>query len=417
MNRFFTIIFCTVALAAFAQTDSVSLGAGATDMVFYSFADGVQGTAANNDWHIAFADRYIAGFTYTSTSQAAAILINEAYGLKLYRSPTQKLSQWAAFDTTGYEGWQRMHNPDTTWTIGAFNINRNINDQFNYGWGEYNQGNHNIYSDSSIYLIVLPDGSYKKFAILSLLYDTTFYVQFGNLDNSNFATASILKSNAKNFKYLNIGTNTLMDKEPVLSSWDFVALRYNNTTYDSTNLNQDIGILTKDADETYAASGADAQQPCYSGSDYSNDINIIGHSWMVNDTTIPGLAYYVTGPTGSYKLVITGFGGAATGVVDFTVGICATQAGISQIGPDMTVSIYPLPATDHINVTVSSYADNNTTIKLLDMSGRLILSQHINTNSGENSTTLNVVSIQSGSYILSVANGTGQVNKMITIVR
>ena len=202
MKRLFTALLCAVSLCTFAQTDSVSLGAGANNMVFYNLANGSQTSSPNNDWHIAFSARYIAGFTYASTSQAAAVLINEAYGLKLFRCPNQNLAQYASFDTTGWESWQQMHNPDTTWTIGAFNINRNVSDQFNYGWGEYNQGDHNIYSDSSIYLIQMPDGSFKKFAILNLIYDTAFNVQYANLDGSGASTSQIVKNNSKNFLLL-----------------------------------------------------------------------------------------------------------------------------------------------------------------------------------------------------------------------
>jgi hypothetical protein len=419
MKRLFTALLCTISLYTFAQTDSVSLGAGATNMVFYNLANGSQTSATNNDWHIAFAARYIAGFTYASTSQAAAILINEAYGLKLFRCPNQNLAQYASFDTTGWESWQQMHNPDTTWTIGAFNINRNVNDQFNYGWGEYNQGDHNVYGDSSIYLIQLPDGSFKKFVILSLVYDTAFNVQYANLDGSNASTTQIVKNNSKNFLYLNLNTNTVMDKEPALADWDFVALRYNNTVYDSTNLTQDVGILTKDANSVYAASGSDAQQSCYGGSNYANEINLIGKSWMgtPGDTVIPGLAYFLSGPDGSYKITITGFDGATTGVIDFTVGICA-QSGISQINAsNMDISIYPVPASDQINVRVNSSEESNTVIQLLDMSGRVLISQNTNTSTGENNFPMNIASVQSGNYIVSVSSAIGKINTLISVVK
>ena len=420
MKRLFTALLCAVSLCTFAQTDSVSLGAGANNMVFYNLANGSQTSSPNNDWHIAFSARYIAGFTYASTSQAAAVLINEAYGLKLFRCPNQNLAQYASFDTTGWESWQQMHNPDTTWTIGAFNINRNVSDQFNYGWGEYNQGDHNIYSDSSIYLIQMPDGSFKKFAILNLIYDTAFNVQYANLDGSGASTSQIVKNNSKNFLYLNLNTNTVMDKEPALTDWDFVALRYNNTTYNAANLTQDIGILTKDQNSVYPASGSDAQQSCYNGSNYATEINLIGKSWMgtPGDTVKPGLAYFVTTPYGNYKLSITGFGGAATGVIDFTIGICANQSGIAELNSSaMDISIYPVPASEQINVRVNSTAESNTEIQVLDMSGRVLISQSTNVSVGENNFPMNIASIQSGNYIVSVASASGKVNSMISVVK
>jgi hypothetical protein len=422
MKRLFTALFCSLSLCSFAQSDSVSLGAGANNMVFYNLSSGAQSSAPNNDWHLAFAARYISGFTYQSTSQAAAIRINEAYGLKLYRCPNQNLAQFATLDTTGWQSWQQMHNPDTSWTIGAFNINRNESDQFNYGWGEYNQGDHNIYGDSSVYLIQLPDGSFKKFAILTLIFDQYFNVQYSNLDNTAFDTLDIPKApyNGKNFVYLNLNTNALLDKEPPLSDWDFMALRYTNN-YDSSNVTKDIGILTKDVDNVYVATGADAQQNCYNGTAYANEINLIGHSWMgaPADTVIPAQAYFVSGPSGTYKLAITGFGGAATGMIDFTDGICTqTTSGISQLSASgMNVSVYPVPASDQINLKVNSTVEINATIELLDMTGRTIISQNGNMMIGENNYAFNLSTIQPGNYIIAITTATGKENRMISIVR
>jgi hypothetical protein len=148
MKNILVLLALCWTIGAIAQSDSVSLGAGATNMVFYNVATGAKTVAANDDWHLAFTVK--AAIPPYNTNQAAAIRINEAYGLKLFRSPNQKLDVWSSFDTTGYTSWQQMHNPDTTWTIGAFNINKNFGDDYNYGWGEYAFALHSVESDLSI---------------------------------------------------------------------------------------------------------------------------------------------------------------------------------------------------------------------------------------------------------------------------
>jgi hypothetical protein len=390
-------------------------------MVFYSLSTHTKTSSPNDDWHIAFSAQYINGFSYDLTSRAAGIRINEAYGLKLFRSPNQKLAQYSTFDTTGWQGWQQMHNPDTSWNIGAFNVNRNVSDQFNYGWGEYNGGDHNIYSDSSVYLIQLPDGSFKKFAVLTLIYDTAFNVQYANLDNSGATTQEIRKApySSKNFVYLNLSTGNLLDKEPALSAWDFVALRYTNTVYNPSNPTQDIGILTNDADAEYAASGAAAQQNCYAGPGFSHVINTIGKSWMSTpaNTVIPGLAYFIQNTTNGYKMTVTGFGGATTGVINFSLGNCAVSNGISDINTATELVVYPVPASDMINIKVYSTGESNTEIQVLDMSGRMIISQSANIHSGENNFPINISDIQSGNYIVSISSASGKVNRMISVVK
>ena len=418
MKRIFTAILCAISLCTFAQNDSVTLGPGAKNMVFYNVTTGAKTTAANDDWHLAFSARYINGFTHTN--QATTIRINEAYGLKLFRSPNQRSAQFASFDTTGWQGWQQMHNPDTTWDIGAFNINKNFNDQFNYGWGEYNSGDHNIASDSSMYLIQLPDGSFKKFTILNLHYDTAFNVQYSNLDNSNLLNLEVRKNpySNKNFVYVNLNNTTILDKEPPLASWDLMFFRYNNTTYNPSDLSQDVGVFTRDGVNAFEASGATAQQSCYTGI-YSPYINAIGKSWMgqPGDTVIPGLAYFIQTPAGTYKYTATGFGGSSTGEVDFTIGICSQQTGINEQSNVSNLQIYPVPAADHINLKVNSETESNTDIQLLDMSGRVLVSQNANIHIGENNFNMNIASVQSGNYIVAISTASGKINKLISVVK
>jgi len=389
-------------------------------MVFYSLANGAQTSAPNNDWHIAFSVRHVQ--PPFNTYLGVAIRINEAYGLQLYLCPNQKLSQFSTFDTTGWQSWTRFHNPDTTWTFGAFNANTNFSDPYNYGWGEYSLSDHNVNTDSAIYLIVMPDGSFKKFAMQALIYDTVYDFQYANLDNSGLTNQQVLKNPypTKSFVYYNLLTNSVLDKEPALANWDLVALRYNNTSYNPANLSQDIGILTNDANSAYAASGTAAQQSCYTGSGFSNHINVIGKSWMgaPGDTVIPGLAYFIQTASSGYKLTVTAFGGAATGVVAFTLSTCASQTGISEVSSaNIQADVYPIPASDGINVTVNSTEDANAGIKLIDMTGRTIISENMILSPGTNTLGLNTADIQPGNYILSISTPACGVNKLISIVK
>ena len=416
MKHIFVLLSLCTSLCALAQNDSVSLGAGATDMVFYDVNTGTKTPASNMDWEIAFSVRP-ANFPF-QTNQSAAIRINEANGLKLYRSPSQKLDVWSTFDTTGYTGWQRMHNPDTTWTIGAFNINKNFADSYNYGWCQYTGAPlHELAGDSSIYLLVLPDGTYRKLALLDLIYDTAYHFQFDKLDNTDFTLQEVRKKpyRTKSFVYYDLYTKTIRDKEPALSAWDMVFLRYNNTAYNGTNLSQDMGILTNDAHSTYAASGSEAQQSCNSNTAF-NYINVIGKSWLdQNYSIILGLAYFVSGGiSGSYKLTMTDFGGSTTGVMGFSIERC-TQTAISDVRAASTLAVYPIPTTDMLHIRLSSDNESPASIQLMDMSGREILSQNAYIYSGENNFALNIASLQSGNYILSVSSASGKINRMVSV--
>lgn len=416
MKKILVLLSLCCTISAFAQFDSVSLGAGATNMVFYNVTTGTKTVAANDDWHLAFTVK--PAIPPYNTNQAAAIRINEAYGLKLYRSPNQKLDAWGSFDTTGYTGWQQMHNPDTTWTLGAFNVNKDFGDDYNYGWGEYAFALHSVESDSSVYLLQLPSGEFRKFAILNLDYDTVFNVQYDKLDNSDFTTGHIEKKpyRTKSFVYYNLETKSIMDKEPAVNAWDMVFTRYNNTVYNSTDLSQDMGVLTNDANKTYVASGSVAQQQCYNGTG-SSYINTIGKSWM-SSTTPDSLSYFVSGDiSGNFKFTMTQFDGSYNGLMGFNVNKC-NATGIADVNiNEANMVAYPVPASDMLHIKLVSETESAASIQLLDMSGRVISSQNTSVSSGENDFTVNISSLQSGNYILSVSSASGKINRMVSVVR
>jgi hypothetical protein len=80
------------------------------------------------------------------------------------------------------------------------------------------------------------------------------------------------------------------------------------------------------------------------------------------------------------------------------------SASIEEIGIS-AVSIYPNPASDKLNVAFNG-VEGNYTVSILDLSGRLIVSQSNDVN-GATELTFSVSEIASGSYILSIASERG----------
>ncbi len=418
MKKLFTVLYLCLSTAAIAQTDTADLGAGATDMVFYNATTGTKTSASNEDWHLAFGVR--SAIPPYKTNQAAAIRINEAIGVELYKSPNQKVSGWSAFDTTGWSGWQRMHNPDTTWTIGALNINKDFGNDYNYGWGAYSFGSHSVVGDSSIYLIRMPDHSFRKLAILNLQYDTAYNFWFDKLDNSDFATGQVRKRpySTKMFAYYSLDTKTVMDKEPAISDWDMVFTRYNNTVFNSSDLSQDMGILTNDSRAVFAAGGSTGSQPCYSGA-YSSYINVIGKSWM-QSTAPDSLSYFIAnaGTTQTlFKFSMVYFGSSYTGKMAFNSNQSSCSNGINDEAADNTLIAYPIPASDRLYLSMPSDIAYDTQITLSDISGRVISTQRYTITSGQNKISLDIASLQNGNYMLSAGTPTGKASRMIAVIR
>ncbi len=419
MKKLFTVLYLCLSITAMAQTDTAALGAGATDMVFYNATTKVKTTASNEDWQLAFGVR--SAIPPYKTNQAAVIRINEAIGVELYKSPAQKVSGWSSFDTTGWRGWQRMHNPDTTWTIGAFNVNKDFGNDYNYGWGAYSFGPHSVIGDSSVYLLKMQDGSFRKIAILNLQYDTAYNFWFDKLDNTDFTAGQVRKRPYSNkmFAYYNLDTKATLDKEPAISDWDMVFTRYNNTVFNSSDLSQDMGVLTNDSKIVFAAGGSTGAQTCYSGP-YSTYINVIGKTWMASAAP-DSLSYFVADAGTSqtlYKFAMNYFGGSYTGNMAFTIAAtsCSTT-GVSDIQGTQPLTVYPVPAADVLHLTLASDAAYDADLLLTDISGRIISRQTYPIASGQNSISLSTATLQSGNYIISLTTATGKESRMISVIK
>lgn len=418
MKKLFTVLSFCFSIAAVAQTDTADLSAGATDMVFYNAATRTKTHASNLDWHLAFGVR--SAIPPYKTNQAAAIRINEAIGVELYKSPSQKVSSWSSFDTTGWTGWQRMHNPDTTWTIGAFNVNKDFSNDYNYGWGSYNFGPHSVIGDSSVYLLKMPDGSFRKIAILNLQYDTAYNFIFDKLDNSDLTTGQVRKRPYSNkmFVYYSLSAKSVMDKEPAITDWDMVFTRYNNTNYDAGNLSQDMGVLTNDSRVVGAMASSVATQPCYNGP-YSTYINAIGKTWM-QSTSPDSLTYYVAADGSSqtaYRFVMNYFGGSYTGQMAFTTSTSSCATGITDVAADGALTVYPVPASDVVHISLASATAYAGTISVTDVAGRALIAESHTLTAGLNHISFNTAILQPGNYILSINTASGTVSRMIAVAR
>ncbi|MBS1593370.1 MAG: T9SS type A sorting domain-containing protein [Bacteroidetes bacterium] len=418
MKKLFTVLCLCISICAVAQSDTADLRAGATDMVFYNASTGTKTNASNLDWHLAFGVR--SAIPPYKTNQAAAIRINEAIGVELYKSPSQKVSGWNSFDTTGWRGWQRMHNPDTTWTIGALNINKDFGNDYNYGWGAYSFGSHSVVGDSSVYLLKMPDGSFRKLAILNLQYDTAFNFLYDKLDNSDYTAAQVRKRlfSNKMFAYYSLDTKTATDKEPAISDWDMVFTRYNNTTYDPGNLSQDMGILTNDSRITGTEVSSTATQPCYYGA-FSTYINTIGKSWM-QSTTPDSLTYYLADATTSqtaFRFVMNYFGGSYTGKMAFTTTASACATGIAELNTSEALTVYPVPAVNALHMRLTSESGYDTEVAVTDIAGRTLLTKDYQVTAGQNDIEMNTSALSAGNYIITINTTAGKVSRMISVVR
>lgn len=251
-----------------AKNDSVTMGAGYANDIYYSLENGVIAETPRTSWDIAF----------TADAQSSAILINEAAGVELKAYPSEGTTpeeMWAeSIDLTGYDTWEKLLNPDTTWSEGAFGMN--AEGPLNYGWGNYNMATHNV-EGCCLYIIKTRSG-----AMMKIFIETKFSVQkrfvFKFADLQTKAETSVdldCSSSTANFVYYSLDDNERLDREPDKETWDILFTKFtdNAINYNVTGVLGNTGTMTIEKDE------ATIENVSWVEEEYSDDINIIGSDW------------------------------------------------------------------------------------------------------------------------------------------
>ena len=72
-----------------------------------------------------------------------------------------------------------------------------------------------------------------------------------------------------------------------------------------------------------------------------------------------------------------------------------------------SVTVFPVPATDHLNIEINAQSRVGLMIFLVDLMGRVVMEKQINCLSGLNYFSLNVNALSPGSYLLLERSGAG----------
>jgi len=120
--------------------DSIVLGPGYANDIYYSFENGVVASVPRTNWDIGF----------HTTVWTAAIITNGAAGVNLYTYPKADTTGWNTVDTAGISSRTVLYDSEDDWEDGAFN--RGAAGHPDYGWGKYNPINHDVVGDS-VYIL------------------------------------------------------------------------------------------------------------------------------------------------------------------------------------------------------------------------------------------------------------------------
>jgi hypothetical protein len=290
--------------------DSISMGAGYADEVFYSLDNGIVKVSPRSSWDIAF----------STNPMSSTVLINEGYGVELYAYPKGDFAAWDNVDTSGMAEWPALYNADTAWYFGAFD--RNETGHPDYGWGVYNTQTHDVVGDS-LFIIKTSDGSLLKIFIEKrAAMSNSFTIQYGSIDQAGESKEiACAPYTDKNFVYFSLASGEILDIEPDSDSWDLLFTKY----YDESIPYNVTGVLTNMEIETAEIRDTDPGLADPSTAEFSSHISVIGSDWKTFDMGTfqyliePDRCYFVRRGDDTFKLTFTGTDGSASGKIVFDI--------------------------------------------------------------------------------------------------
>jgi hypothetical protein len=412
MKTVFTLlIICIVTFRLGAQTtESISMGAGYANHVFWSLPNGTAGTAAINSWELAF----------RLGLQTSSIFINSANGVSLYHVPNVDTSGWLTLDTTGLQSWQQLYNSDSSWEFGAFD--RSSTGFPDFSWGDYDFDTHIVTGDS-LYVIKL-NGAVKKLWIIKKDFGNWTF-RFANIDNSGDQTVVLNGADYpnKNFAYYSITTASALNLEPDDTAWDIVFTRYltllqpGDMPYLVTGVQSNVGVTTAEARHVDLAT-VDLHD--YDSS-YTSNISEIGYDWKFFDGTSyiieDSLCYFVKSLSGDiYKIVFTGFEGSATGNISWEQTNLLTA--INPVNEILeSAAIFPNPVKNQLNVIFSAAkATDHVDVNLYRVDGQNVFHSVVSAESGLNQRDFSLPSLGAGTYLLQLNSASDAIRLKVMIV-
>ncbi len=401
--------------AAKAQVvlDTVKLGAGYANQVWYSLANDEQASKPKNEWDIAFE---------VNGGTSASILANTSAGVVLYKYPKGDISAWGTVDTAGINGWAKRYNSDTSWALGAIGRYKDASNQLDMDWGKYNMTTHVVAGDS-IFIIKTASGAFKKFVVKDLT-SGTYNIRYADLNGGNEQNKSVTKATyaTKNFAYYNLATDQTLDREPAANSWDLVFTQFPRSldNYGVTGVLQNKQVKAVRVDNlpnaaTYNNFGAHTLLTKISvlGADWKT---FNGASYDIKDSSV----YFIEDRVGDiWKLIFKGFSMTDGSFMFSKENLTTTPTGINEVAKtNAHMVLYPNPAVQGRAVTVvynSERSQGDVKISLYDLSGRMVYNQTLPAQSGLQQYVVPATNLGAGMYIVTLEAGAARIQQKLVI--
>lgn len=419
------ITIAAMSLASYAQPvwtiDSVSMSNASANDVYYSMSNGTARIENNKNWHLGFS---------MNAGDSSAIWANHNSAnpfVKVYNIH-KDTSMWNSV-TLADTANELLYNTDAGWYAGAFNNKPGVS-PFDFGWGKYQAGTHNIIGDS-LFIVKANNTFYKLWVTMLQSTAMTYHFRVQDLITNFDTTYSVAKApnyTNKLFAYFSFATGADTNREPNSTDWDLQFTRYATNAPGSGPMpnNTVIGALSNKGVKIAKANPVQEDTAYLNYATYiaswSTGIAGVGYnwktydqgtnSWSVEDST----SYFVQDKAGNlWQLMFTGYSGSATGNIKFGKRIVAPTA-VSDVNSLVSqYSVSPNPASTQLSVSIDAKQSAQARINIYNISGSIVKSFPIQVNSGLNAYAIPTQFIPAGNYILNVEGSNININEIFTI--
>lgn len=393
---------------AFAQVNDSASAVGGTRDVYYKLSNGNQNSAPSLQWDFAFTNILI----------DASVLSNDAAGVEVYVASSD-ITDWDKLDTTGFN-WERVYNSETSWAAGAFANLGGIHPD--YGWGQYNQSNHNV-TAKRLFFVKLKDGSWRKMMIEKMETNGNVSFKLAHLDGSNTTTASFNKITNKtfNFTYYDAVKDSFVMHEPATAAWDLNFSKYFSEVapgsfypVSGVKVNTNIKVAQRDG---IAVTSNDTN-----GLTYGQNITEIGSDWKTYDRNnnvyimAADRAYFLKLNNGEiWKIHFTGYVGGPSATTYFTKEMITGGASVNPVASKSMV-IYPNPAKESFSILLDNQGNAEPfSLKIMDLKGNVV-HQYSGRLDGFKEVSFEATEFNAGVYIVEL-HSAQQVSRSKLIIR
>lgn len=398
--------------------DSVETGPSYKDDVYYSLHTGLKHTIDAKNWDIAF-EILGAGFSIAN---------NGGYGVQVYHKTGTTAED---FDnpvvlSDVQNNWKQLYNSTDTWTVGAFNSNKDPLNDFDLGWGEYSMATHSVYG-TTFYVIKTMSGKWKKIVIDDLT-ARAYNFRIANLDGTELIERKLDKNNYpdKNSAYYSIDNDVFSDREPLISDWDLHFSKYISMEGENQDTPYSVtGVRTNPAIQSIRVySKTPETVPAPDVANFDENITNIGSNWKFYDGTKYVISdsvvffLYRVNTQKTFRLVFNGFSGGsgAKGVYNFKKEELATSVSDDKVNT-FSMALYPgiAQSNQSVNILANLNGSGNGVIEVVSSEGRLVLSREFTYSSDFNNLDFQTNNFSSGLYLVSIRTNTGRVTQKLII--